>query len=150
MSSPTTVFALFGIATQLALVVFFAARRWVPDRALLFGRFAYSAAGFGLPLGAWLAIDGQSWRLWAGPLMLAAWAAFGATLDLWRKVQWRDPIVPRLFAPFVTLYFLAQMFLWWPLLDIARTAWVAFTILFVVNTLLNLLGHFGEHSARTT
>lgn len=150
MTAAATVFMIFGIGTQLALVAFFAARRWIPDRALTFGRVAYSVAGLGLPVGVWLAIDGESWRLWAGPLILAAWAAFGATLDLWRKVEWRDPIMPRFFAPFVTLYFFGQMFLWWPLRDIARGAWAVFGILFVVNTALNLVGHFGKHSTRTT
>ena len=150
MTAAATVFMILGIGTQLALVAFFATRRWFPDRALPFGRLAYSAAGLGLPVGAWLAINGQSWRLWAGPLILASWAAFGATLDLWRKVEWRNPIVPGLFAPFVTLYFFAQMFLWWPLLDIARGAWAAFGILFVVNTTLNLVGHFGKDSTGTT
>lgn len=150
MTAAVTAFMILGIGTQLLLVAFFAARRWAPDRALPLGRLAYSAAGLGLPLSVWLATDGQGWRLWAGPLILAAWAAFGATLDLWRKLEWRDPIVPRLFAPFVTLYLLAQMFMWWPLLDIARTAWAVFGVLFVVNTLLNLSGHFGGHSARPT
>jgi hypothetical protein len=128
------------------LVAFFAARHWAPDHALPLGGVAYSVAGLGLPVGVWLAIDGQSWRLWAGPLILATWAAFGATLDLWRKVEWRDPIVPRFFAPFVTLYFFGQMFLWWPLLDIAFGAWAVFGVLFVVNTALNLVGHFGKRS----
>lgn len=146
MNVAETAFVVFGIGTQLVLVAFFAARRWSPGRALPVGVVAYSVAGLGLPLAIWLAIDGQSWRLWAGPLILAVWAAFGATLDLWRKVQWRNPIVPSFFAPFVTLYFFAQMFLWWPLLDIARGAWVGFGMLFVVNTMLNLVGHFGKGS----
>lgn len=150
MIAAASAFTLFGIATQLLLVAFFAARRWAPRLASQLGCLAYSVAGLGLPLGVWLAIDGQTWRLWVGPLILAAWAAFGTTLDLWRKVEWRDPIVPRFFAPFVTLYFFAQMFMWWPLLDIARGAWFAFTCLFVVNTALNLVGHFGKRSAGTT
>lgn len=150
MTAAATAFMIFGIGTQLVLVAFFAARRWVPDRALTYGRIAYSVAGLGLPVGVWLAIDGQSWRLWTGPLILALWAACGATLDVWRKVEWRDPIVPRFFAPFVSLYFVAQMLLWWPLLDVAYGAWTVFTVLFVVNTALNLSGHFGKRSATTT
>ncbi len=150
MTAAAIAFIVFGIGTQLVLAAFFAARRWAPDRSLPLGRVAYLMAGLGLPLGLWLGIDGQSWRLWAGPPILAAWAAFGYSLDLWRKVEWRDPIVPRFFVPFVTLYFFGQMFLWWPLLDISRGAWAVFTVLFVVNTALNLVGHFGGHPARTT
>lgn len=61
---------------------------------------------------------------------------------MWRKAEWRDPIVPALFATFVTLYFLAQMFLWWPLLEITRGAWTVFAALFTLNTALNLAGYF--------
>lgn len=150
MTAAATAFVLFGIGTQLLLVVFFAARWWAPGRALSVGRIAYSAAGLGLPLAIWLAIDGQSWRLWSGPLILAVWAAWGAALDLWRKVEWRAPLVPRLFAPFVALYFLGQMFLWWPLLDIALGAWAVFGLLFVVNTGLNLADHYRSRAAGTT
>lgn len=147
MSAAESIFMLFGIGTQLALAAFFAARRWAPGRASTLGRVAYAAAGLGLPLGVWLASDGQSWRLWVGPILLSAWAAFGATLDLWRKVEWRDPIVPRLFTPFVTLYFFGQMFLWWPMWKTARIAWAVFAIVFVVNTALNLAGHLARSQA---
>ena len=36
-------------------------------------------------------------------------------------------------APYVGLYFLGQMFLWWPLWDLARGAWAAFGVLFVAE-----------------
>ena len=41
-------------------------------------------------------------------------------------------------------YFWAQMFLWWPLWDVNRWAWAVFGALFVVNTVLNLRGHFDD------
>jgi hypothetical protein len=144
MTEAELAFATFGIATQALLVGFFAARRWLPRLAQRYGWLAYAFAGFGLPLGAWLFLGGQSWRLYVGPLLMAAWALFGAVVDLWRPRPWRWPIVWSVFVPYLALYFWAQMFLWWPLRHISRAAWVVFLILFVANTVLNLRGHTAE------
>jgi hypothetical protein len=72
---------------------------------------------------------------------MALWALLGAVVDLWRPIEWRTPIVWKVLFPYVALYFWAQMFLWWPLWDLARAAWAAFLVLFAVNTALNLGGH---------
>lgn len=144
MTGPEILFATFGIATQAVLVWFFAARRWRPADADRFGWVAYAAGGLGLPIGAWLALDGQSPNLFIGPLLMAAWALFGAVVDLWRPREWRRPIAWRVLGPYLALYFFAQMFLWWPLWTIERAAWVAFLVLFVPNTALNIGGHAGE------
>ena len=144
---PLVAFAAFGLASQAVLVCFFSARRWSRELADRFGWLAYAFAGLGLPLGVWLLLDGQSWRFCTGPLLMAAWALFGAAVDLWRPSQWRWPIVWRVAAPYFVLYFVAQMFMWWPLWDVARTAWAFFLVLFVVNTVLNLRGHFGDEQS---
>jgi len=47
-------------------------------------------------------------------------------------------------VPYFLLYFWAQMFMWWPLWNVMRAAWVAFLVLFVTSTALNLRGHFGD------
>lgn len=139
-------FAAYGLGTQTVLVCFFAARRWSPRLAQRFGWVAYAFAGLGLPLGIWLLVGGESWRIYVGPILMAAWALFGAVVDLWRPIQWRDPVRWSVLVPYVALYFWAQMFLWWPLWDIQRPAWTIFLVLFAANTLLNLRGHFGEES----
>jgi hypothetical protein len=142
MATSTAIFAAFGIAGQALLAGFFAARRWAPPRADRLGRLAYAFAGLGLPLGLGLALAGESYRLFAGPMLMSGWAALGSTVDLRRPRPWRGPPVDwGVMAPYVALYFVAQMFLWWPLWDVARPAWVAFGALFVVNTGLNLRGH---------
>ncbi len=142
------VFAAFGIATQALLLAFFAARRWAPRAAARWGWAVYAFAGLGLPLGAWLLFDGQSWKVFVGPLLMAVWALFGATVDLWHPRRWRrPPIVWSVFIPYLVLYFGAQMFMWWPLWDMERAAWVLFLVLFVPNTVLNIRGHFGEESS---
>ena len=139
-------FAVFGLSTQAVLVCFFAARRWRPGLAERFGWFAYALAGIGLPLGVWLLLAGGSWRIYVGPILIAVWALFGAVVYLWHPIEWRDPVRWGVLVPYVALYFWAQMFMWWPLWDIQRTAWAIFLVLFVMNTLLNLRGHFDEDS----
>jgi hypothetical protein len=142
-------FAIFGVATQASLLGFFAARRWRPPLATQFGWVVYAFAGLGLPLGAWLLLDGQSWRLFVGPLLMALWALLGAIVDLWRPRLWRGPPVAwNVLLPYLALYFLAQMFMWWPLWNIERAAWVLYLLLFVPNTVLNIRGHFGEETGR--
>jgi hypothetical protein len=141
-------FAAFGLASQALLVSFFAARRWWPRIAERFGWLAYAFAGLGLPLGVWLLAGGQSWRLFAGPFLMASWALLGAFVDIWRRLEWRGPpIMWAVLVPYVGLYFWAQMFLWWPLWNTQRAAWAVFLILFIANTALNLEGHFGERSS---
>ncbi len=146
MSGDEIAFAAFGVAGQVLLLCFFAARRWSPPIADRHGWIVYAFAGFGLPLGVWLIVDGQSWRLFVGPLLFALWALVGAIVDLWRPREWRRPPAWNVLVPFAGLYFLAQMFLWWPLWDIERAAWLLFLVLFVPSTLLNIAGHFGGES----
>lgn len=141
IGADVAVFALFGISSQALLAGFFAARRWARPAADRFGWIAYAFAGLGLPVGAWLLVDGETWRLCVGPILLAAWAGLGAVVDLWHPVQWRRPIKWPVFGPYLALYFWAQMFLWWPLWNAMRVAWFVFLLLFVVNTALNLAGH---------
>ena len=145
MNGAELAFAAFGLAMQALLLAFFAARRWSRPAADRFGWVVYAFAGLGLPLGAWLFLDGQSWRLFVGPLLAAAWAAFGAIVDVWRPSDWRRrPIAWNVLVPYLALYYSAQMFLWWPLWDIERAAWAAFLVLFVPSTVLNVAGHLGD------
>ena len=147
MTGAEASFAVFGVATQAFLLSFFAARRWSPQRAARFGWAVYAVAGLGLPFGAWLLLDGQSWRLYVGPLLMAVWAFFGAIVDLWRPRQWRRVRgAVNVLLPYVALYLGAQMFMWWPLWNLERAAWVLFLVLFVPNTVLNIRGHFGDGS----
>jgi len=149
MAGTELAFAVFGLVSQLLLTAFFALRRWAPDRAGPVGVAAYGAALLGLPVGVALALAGAPLTLVGGPLLAAAWAVLGATVDLVRPRPWRGPPPEwRVLLPYVVLYLLAQMWLWWPLWNVARGAWVAYLVLFVANTALNLRGHVGSASAR--
>ena len=157
MQTELIVFTVFGLTSQAVLVAFFAARRWGPRLADRFGWVAYAFGFLGLGVGAWLAASGASWRLFAGPLLFAVWAAYGAWVDLVRRVEWRPraetirkPVQWNFLGPYVTLYLAAQMFLWWPLWDSWRPGWTAYLVLFVANTLLNVSGHFGSAPRSST
>ncbi len=142
MTSQVLVFAGFGLVMQAALIVFFAVHRWLPHRAGPVGVAVYTLGTLGVVVGVWLATSGADWRLAIGPLLTAAWAIFGAAVDLWRPRPWRGPpIIWRVLAPYLVLYFLAQMWMWWPLWNIARPAWAVFMVLFAVNTGLNIGTH---------
>ena len=143
MTGAEAAFTAFGLASQAFLLGFFAAVRWGPRVAARVGWTVYAFAGLGLPLGLWLLVGGQPWRLFVGPLLMALWALLVAYVDIWRPRPWRrPPIAWTVLIPFVALFFSAQMFLWWPLWNIERVAWVVFLVLFVPNTVLNIRGHF--------
>lgn len=144
-----TTFGSFALASQAILLAFFAGRRWLPAVAERFGWVAYVFGVLGVVVGAWLIASGAPWQLFAGPLLYAVWAAFGAWADLLRGIEWRRPIGWSVFGPYVTLFLAAQMFLWWPLWTYWRPGWVAYLVLFIANTSLNMLGHFGPQAIRT-
>ncbi len=149
MTGAELAFVAFGLATETLLLGYFAARRWSQQLAARFGWVVYAFGGLGLPLGAWLFLDGQTWRLFVGPLLVAAWALFGAIVDVWRPRQWRrPPIAWNVLGPYLALYFSAQMFMWWPLWNIEPAAWVVYLLLFVPSTVLNIGGHFAAEPTR--
>jgi hypothetical protein len=149
MTGPELAFAVFGLTSQALLTAFFALLRWAPGRAGPVGMAAYGLGLAGLPLGVALAATGAPLTLVGGPVLMAAWASLGVAVDLLRPRPWRGPPVDwKILVPYVALYLLAQMWLWWPLWDIARVAWVVYLVLFVVNTALNLRRHVDSASAR--
>lgn len=157
MDLQITIFASFAITSQAILIAFFASRRWAPEISDRFGWIAYAFGILGLAVGAWLATDGASWRLFAGPLVFGLWAGYGAWVDLVRRVDWRptaatsrQPIRWSVLGPYVTLYLAGQMFLWWPLWDYWRPGWAVFLVLFIANTLVNIWGHIGSAPRSTT
>ena len=69
------------------------------------------------------------------------YAAFGYQVDYVKKIQWRKPLVPRIMFPYITLYLVTVMFYWWPLGILSRPLWLAYALLFVISTLLNITSH---------
>lgn len=150
MDLELTTFVAFAISSQLILLAFFAARRWQPQLAERYGWVAYGFGLLGLAIGIGLAAVGAPWQLFVGPILFAVWAAYGAWVDLFRRIEWRPmagpkrPIQWNFVGPYITLYLAAQMFLWWPMWDYWQPGWFVYLVLFVANTGLNIAGHFGS------
>ena len=132
----------WAFTVQLFLIVHFALRKWAFDRYLFrFGWLVYALALPGFALSILLAVNGKRWYLWLGGVLFLLFSIFGYMVDYVRKISWRNPIRPRIFAPYVTLYLATIMFYWWPLGTLSRPAWILYTILFVISTILNVTSH---------
>jgi hypothetical protein len=138
-------FTSFAIVAQIMLVAYFLDRLWRPVAADKYGWIVY---GMGVPalfLAVLFIADGDERRWWLGPLLFAVWALYGATLDVFAKIQWRDPIRWPYFGPFVALYSAAQVMLWIPLWFVSPWVWGVYSVLFGISTGLNIRGHFAQH-----
>lgn len=141
-------FAIFALAVQGILAAHFAAYRWRPALHRQWGWLAYAISLPGLALGGLCWLGHLPWVYWLAPALLAAWAALGYTVDLWRPVNWRVPLRWSIFVPYLALYLAAQFAYWIPLWSIGLGYWIAYTILYAVNTALNIPTHFGPHGMR--
>lgn len=140
------VFGTFAIASQVVLLVYFAARRVRTTVAERYGWIAYVFGLVGLPVGLWLYANHGPWQLYAGPVLFTVWAVFGGWADRLARIEWRQPVRWSVLGPYVLLYLVAQMFLWWPMWERWPTGWFVYLALFVANTALNITGHFGRSS----
>ena len=133
------VVAAFGI--EISLVVFFALRMWAFDTALQVGWIVYALAIPALAVSAVLIRAGRPASFWLAGVFYAAWAVFGYLVDVANPIDWRSPILWQVLLPYVALYLAAQMLYWWPLGRIDRRLWLAFAVLFVISTVLNIASH---------
>jgi hypothetical protein len=134
-------FIAASLGIQAALVIFFALRRWQFAVAMRWGWIVYALAVPAAALSVALVRATRPWYLWMAGFLFAAWAVFGAVVDLVRPVEWRSPILWSVFVPYVGLYTLAQMFYWWPLLKVHRPSWFVFAALYALSSTLNLASH---------
>jgi hypothetical protein len=85
--------------------------------------------------------QGQPWNLVLGFAVYAAWSALGAFIDIVRPIPWREPLRPSVLIPYAALLTVVLLALWVPLWWMDPLLWVAFGLLYVVHTTLNLLSH---------
>ena len=135
-------FATFAFVAQCVLVAYFLDRLWRPALADRFGWIVYAAGISGVLLAFVFIVEGDDRRWWLGPALFAIWAAYGLTIDVVLKIQWRDPPRWSVFVPYVLLYSAAQVMLWIPLWFVHPVLWAVYGVLFVVSTALNIRCHF--------
>lgn len=144
-----TLFAAFALILQVMLVLHFAALRWWPPLQRRWGWLVYAMSLPGLALGVLVWVNGRPWYEWLAFLLLAAWAALGYTVDIWRPINWRIPLRWSIFVPYLTLYLATQLAFWIPLWSIGTGYWISYALLYAVNTTLNIPSHFGPRGTKT-
>ena len=126
---------------QLILVTHFALRKWRFGQAMRFGRIVYA---LGIPyaiLSIFLLRNGMQWFFGLGGFIYLAWAIFGYTIEYVKRIEWRNSLRWSILIPFVILYLATVMFYWWPLALIYKPLWYVYTVLFLINTYLNVTSH---------
>jgi hypothetical protein len=134
-------FASFAIVSQCLLLAYFIDRRLKTGAADRYGWIVYGMGVPALLLAVLFIVEGEALRWWLGPLLFAAWAAFGFAVDSVFKVPWRGPIDWPVFVVYVALYSAAQVMLWIPLWFIHPALWGVYAVLFGLSTSFNMLGH---------
>lgn len=129
----------FGL--QVALIVFFAARKWAFAAMMQHGWIVYALGVVAIAVSVVLYLRGAEWYFWIAGVLYLAWAVFGYTVDIGLKLTWRDPVNWAVLIPYIGLYLAMQMFYWWPLMRIQKSLWVVYTVLFIINTGLNFASH---------
>ncbi len=134
-------FVITSLVIQTALVVFFALRKWNFPIAMGAGWIVYALAVPAAGVSFVLIRARKAWYLSAAGVFFALWAIFGVLVDLVFHVEWRSPILWRVFGPYLFLYLASMMFYWWPLARIHRPSWCVYTVLYVLSTVLNVTSH---------
>ncbi len=134
-------FVFLAFLVQGILLFNFATRYWKPSIEREYGWLIYAMGFLGLILGVVLAFGGQPWYFVAAPLLYAVWSAFGYSVDVSRRIPWRNPRRWSIFIPYVALFILTQVSFWIPLWYVGLGYWIAYTALYVLNTGLNIFSH---------
>jgi len=72
---------------------------------------------------------GKPWFFWLGGFLCLLFVVFGYYTDYIQQISWRNPVVPGIMIPHVTLYLSTIMFYWWHLWRINRPHWAVYAVL---------------------
>lgn len=134
-------FVTFAFLMQALLLANFASRYLRPSLERQHGWVVYVTAMAGIVVAALLLLGGQPWSVVVGPVICAIWGAFGFLVDRVYGVEWRSPARPSILIPYVLLFIASQFGFWIPLWYVGREHWIAYTVTYSVNTLVNVLSH---------
>jgi len=137
-------FAVSAFLFQTVLIIHFALRKWHFDLAMHYGWIVYALSVLASGVSIFLLLGGKTWSLWLGGFLYLIWAIYGFTVEYVKRIQWRNPIRWPIFGPYVFLYLATVMFYWWPLALVRKLLWVAYAVLFIVSTILNVASHKGS------
>jgi len=141
LSSLDVLFILTAFIVQIALLAFFALRKWAFHTALRIGWIVYALSIPAALVSLALLVGGMPWYFWLSGFLFLALAALGYTVEYRLHIEWRSPPRWSVFVPYVTLYLAMLMFYWWPLAALLRPLWYVYAVLFVISTVLNTTSH---------
>ncbi|MFN2132784.1 MAG: hypothetical protein ACK2VD_19820 [Anaerolineae bacterium] len=135
-------FVIWAFFFQIVLIVHFALRkRFFESYTTKIGWIVYALAIPAVAISIILLLGRKPWSFWLGGLLFAIYAAYGYWVDYVKGISWRNPLRASIAVPYVFLYLSTVMFYWWPLGLLHRRLWIAFSVLFVVGTVLNITSH---------
>jgi hypothetical protein len=127
---------------QIALIIHFAFRRSLFEAyTLKYGWIVYALCIPGLVVSLLLLRGGKPWSFWIGGFIFLLFSMFGYWVDYVAEIQFRSPFQPMVGVPYVVLYLATVMFYWWPIGLLSRPLWLAYAVLFVIATVLNISSH---------
>jgi hypothetical protein len=136
-----TLFVVFAFVVQVLLLFNFAARNWRPALERKYGWVIYALGIVGVLLAIVFALGGQPWYVVLAPLLYALWAGFGFYVDVYRRIEWRNPPRWTVLVPYVLLFMASQFAFWIPLWYVGLGFWAAYAVLYFLNTALNIYSH---------
>jgi hypothetical protein len=135
-------FVIWAFFFQIVHIVHFALRKPLFETyTTKMGWIVYALCIPAVVISVRLLLGGKSWSFWLGGFLFLLYAAFGYWVDYVMQIQWRNPLRLSIMLPYVFLYLGTVMFYWWPLGLLSRPLWVAFAVLFVIGTVLNVTSH---------
>lgn len=142
-------FILWGFIFQIVLIIHFALRKWLFDKYIMqYGWIVYALSIPAFIISVILFVGGKIWWLWLSGCLYLIWAVLGYIVEYVKKIEWRSPIRWSIMGPYIFLYLATIMFYWWPLALIKKPFWYAYTILFIIATILNVTSHEGSKEGK--
>jgi hypothetical protein len=135
-------FVVWAFFFQVVLIVHFGLRkRLFESYTVKFGWLVYGLSIPAAVISVVVLLGGKSWSFWLGGFLFLVYAVFGYWIDYAKGIQWRNPLRVSIMVPYVFLYLGTVMLYWWPLGLLSRSLWMAFAVLLVIGTVLNVMSH---------
>jgi hypothetical protein len=135
-------FVFWAFLFQIVLIVHFALRKpFFESYTMKYGWIVYTLSIPAVVISIILWRGGKSWSFWLGGFLFLIYAAYGYWIDFVQQIPFRNPLRLSIVVPYVFLYLATLMFYWWPLWPLNRWLWLAYAILYVISTILNITSH---------
>jgi hypothetical protein len=142
LSGHAYLYVVTAFSFQVVLLIHFILRKWAFDKYVYqYGWIVYALAVPAAIVSVVLMRRGAEWWMWTGGFLYLAWAIFGYVVEYRLGIPWRSPIYWPVYGPYIFLFLSTTMFYWWPLARVGRPFWFAYTVLFVIASILNIRSH---------